>query len=103
MARRSQIDNNQINNQLRNLYDANWDNYCQQIRARVDAANPYLMTISDEYLAADRKVVIYGQETYGWGGEFYNKPQKATIENLMKLYHKFVICDEGYDQCSCAA
>lgn len=91
-----QIDDNDINIQLKELYDANWDNYQQNIKSQTDAANPYLISASDQYSGAALKVMVCGQETQGWAGEFDNSPEMTTIDNLMRLYQKFVNCDNGY-------
>lgn len=56
-------------------------------------ANPYLMTVSDRYLNAKIKIMILGQETKGWGGEFGNVGAYCpnnSILMLQQLYDLFV-------------
>lgn len=91
------ISDSAINKSLYELYGSQWGNYLSNIQGNEDAAYPYLPVASDRFSAADKKVILYGQETMSWGGEFYDHPEHGTLKNTMSLYDIFVNEGEGYN------
>lgn len=91
------ISDSAINKSLYELYDSQWDNYLSNIQGNEDAAYPYLTVASDRFAAAYKKVILYGQETMSWGGEFYDHPEHGSLKNTMSLYDIFVNEREGYN------
>lgn len=92
-----QVDDNPMNRQLRALYadmltplsDIITEYNCKNESC---ISNPYLLAASQDYYAAKRRVMIFGQETYTWGGEFGNDgafSPDTSVEELMKLYDLF--------------
>lgn len=76
-----------INQQLQVKYDAYVDDlYGQTWDEEVSA--PLLMHVFDEYLNMDKKIMIVGQETHGWGGSINGKP---SVNSLLKMYEGFAL------------
>ena len=94
---RNYLPESEINIKLVNLYASKWDSFILNIKSKKETAYPYLVTVNDRYINARTKVLIFGQETQCWGGEFYNEPEIGTINNLMGLYDLFVNQDLGYN------
>ena len=86
-------------NTLKDVYMKYWDDYLINIRRNpnVLAANPFLIVEPKDYYNKDKRVMICGQETQGWGNEFDNDPEKATIDELFRIYKEFVNDDGGYN------
>ncbi len=95
--RQHQVDDNPMNQQLRALYadmftplsDIITDYNCKN---KSLITNPYLLAASHDYYAAKRRVMIFGQETNTWGGEFGNDGvfnPDTSVEELMNLYDLF--------------
>jgi hypothetical protein len=77
-----------INKQLRNLYQKNWDNFIESGKKLKSPTptNPLLIQVDEDvFNKSDIKVMIYGQETWGWH-EF-----STPIEEGMDRYKKFFI------------
>lgn len=91
------ISDSAVNKSLYEVYGSYWGNYLNNIQGKADDAYPYLTVASDSYSAADRKVILYGQETMSWGGEFYEHPEYGTLKNTMSLYDIFVNERGGYN------
>ncbi len=99
-----QVDDNPMNRQLQALY-ANILTALSDIITEYNCknksciSNPYLLATSHDYYTAKRRVMIFGQETYTWGGEFGNggafNPD-ISVEVLMKLYDLFAY-NMGYN------
>ena len=81
-----------INNKLEELYTKNWPNLSKELieinesEATIKPTNPLLLTVKNEekYLNADIRVMIFGQETNDWGGNFVN-----DIEYIQSIYDDF--------------
>lgn len=82
-----------MNAALKNLYNSRWSDLnaalqhiTQDESREIKPANPLLLYIDneDEYMKADIRLVIYGQETNSW----YEK-ENASVEDLQNLYHGF--------------
>lgn len=54
--------------------------------AHVQPANPLLLDVPNAYFDADRKAMIFGQETNGWEDFF---PCEGGVDHLLRVYRKF--------------
>lgn len=81
-----------INQQLQNLYRQNWDVLSKEYLTQISDAtlikkptNPLLLKIDEQkYQEADMKIMIFGQETNDWGGNF-----NGNIETPLETYNDF--------------
>ena len=95
-----EVPDNIINQKLTELYQENWNGYISEIRGNLNATNPQLICVSNEYASAEIKVVVVGQETFFWGGEFDQEIREGrypTINDLQLLYNKFANEKFGYN------
>ena len=83
-----------INNQLEKLYEKHWDNFIKEgellnlknsLNEKLQLVNPLLIKVDEEYVNADIKVMIYGQETWGW------HKLGTPIKDEMNHYLRFCI------------
>ena len=85
-----------VNKSLKELYEEKWDNYIREIRNNDnkinDFTNPYLIKVPEDYCTKDIVVMVYGKAADVWGGE---NGDNASIEDLIKLYDKYVNIDMG--------
>ena len=83
-----------INSRLYNLYAPHWPSlieYGFRVNSPVPT-NPLLLCFDEaKYLCADKRILICGQETWGWG-KF-----GSSIEHCMASYRSFFIDGEYYD------
>lgn len=83
-----------INKQLEELYNKHWDNLIEngkKIQSPVPA-NPLLIKVDEKiYNQSDLKVMIFGQETWGW------HKFSTTIDDGMNGYEKFFINKKFYE------
>jgi hypothetical protein len=80
---------NKINTQLTKLYASKWKeltNEADKIKG-VKPAHPLLIKVNDNYEKADIKVMIFGQETFGWHKEFSGG---KNIDFLMNDYNYYL-------------
>ena len=88
-----------INQTLRDLYRENWDELQGKLRV-LDSnkyTNPFLISFNEEELnQADIKVMIFGQETKGWGDNKEEHGSLDTPEAVIDMYHKFFCNKEFY-------
>lgn len=84
---------------LKEVYEKYWNGYLTHIRnnPNIKAANPYLIVTPSDYYEKKKRVMICGQETQGWGNEFDNCPEKATMDTIMRIYAGFVNTRGGYN------
>lgn len=85
-----------INEQLKDLYSKQWVNLLDQLekKDKEKYTNPFLISIDEEKLAsADMKVMIFGQETKGWGDE---SGFSRTVDEGMNRYRSFCSKEEPY-------
>ena len=93
------IDSNTMNTQLKDLYGSVLSSYGKNWRDHYDMqpdeehgdfpTNPYFITVQDAYCNAVRRIMVIGQETLSWGGEFgldggFSLERK--VDELMSLY-----------------
>lgn len=69
-----------MNHRLMQLYSSKWNNYFSAIKSIIDddsieikPANPLLLYVADEkeYLNADIRLMVFGQETNSWYEKFF--------------------------------
>ena len=84
---------------LKDVYQKYWDGYIVHIRNNhsIEAANPFLIVEPSDYRDKTKKVMICGQETQGWGNEFDDCPETATMEAILRIYAGFVNEKGGYN------
>jgi len=58
-----------------------------------EPTNPLLLEVPSAYLAADYRVMIFGQETNGWEGVF---PHDGGIVHMLQTYRTFYTSDQCY-------
>lgn len=77
---------------LKDVYQKYWDGYITHIRnnPNIEPANPFLIVEPSGYQERAKKVMICGQETQGWGNEFDDRPESATLEAILNIYAGFV-------------
>ena len=82
-----------MNKLLLELYEANWNQLCVAMKPIVQSdefetkpTNPLLIHFSNEqdFISADIRVMIYGQETNSWFGEF-----NTDIKPTLNCYNSF--------------
>jgi hypothetical protein len=84
-----------INEATINLYGANWLELKGQLGAlsRDQYTNPFLLAFDEEELkSCDMRVMIFGQETKGWGEE---SGIIDSAEEVVSMYHHF-FCQKNF-------
>jgi hypothetical protein len=72
-----------IDAQLRELYRNNWDNLCQAIPTGSGMSNPLLAAVPHEYESSNKRLLVVGQETHGWG--FWDKGLPPNPDQAVEL------------------
>ncbi len=71
------------------MYESKWNGLLLAAKdLKVKAANPLLIKVSQEYVEADIKVMIVGQETDGWAGQLNAGSQ--TVDDMMGYYYEYL-------------
>jgi len=85
-----------INQKVQNLYRDNWTNLQSNLKP-LDTrkyTNPFLIAFDEDLLRkSDLKVMIFGQETKGWGDRF---GMLDTLEATVTMYEKFFCQKQFY-------
>ncbi|MBV35636.1 MAG: hypothetical protein CMP47_09305 [Rickettsiales bacterium] len=84
-----------INQKLHSLYADNWASLQEKLKPLNPRkyTNPFLITFDEELLEkSDLKVMIFGQETKGWGDRF---GILDTPEAVIAMYDKF-FCQKNF-------
>ncbi len=104
-----------INNQLYQLYKSKWTELtecCSQLNPtnkKQSAAHPLFIKVGDEYEAAKYKVMIVGQETDGWIGNFSSNKERKCLDFILNDYYSYLygnkelMCKEHYKKYSPSA
>lgn len=98
---------NEMNEKLKGLYNEFFPRYIKAAKRYYSGSQeprilslPYLLSASDNYCHAPKKVLYVGQETLGWGQELDMinpmSKNKTKVEQLMRIYDLFVNEDGGY-------
>ena len=83
---------NEVNEKLKQLYSENWEVYNKKIKdwelqhLAKGVTNPLCLAVNENYLSADIKVMIFGQETNGWCDD---DVRSGNIEGMQKAYLSF--------------
>ena len=91
-----------INNKLENLYSSKYKNLTEELlkinskfkednRNYIQATNPLLIKVDEEYVNADIKIMFFGQETNTWLGKLNDGAFLGKIEPLLDLYEDFFL------------
>ena len=75
-----------INEKLKKLYSEQWGDLTEKSKS-VESACPFLIKVDDQYEKSDIKVMIVGQETDGWAGNF--SANEKSIDDLMHKYYDY--------------
>jgi len=82
-----------MNKQLSELYESNWNQLCTAMKPIIEnedleakPTNPLLIYFANEqdFISADIRVMIYGQETNSWHGEF-----SSDVKPILNCYDSF--------------
>ena len=96
---------NQLNKELIDLYTSKYSILTKKINdynISVDnkinrATNPLMLKVNNDWVKADLKVMVFGQENNIWGGEFGNDGAFCgQINEIINIYEKFYLNDEMY-------
>jgi hypothetical protein len=82
-----------MNNKLKKLYETYWGSLLEKAKDK-KVANPLLIKIRKEYEKADIKIMICGQESYGWNGTIGDK--HTDINFLMNDYEAYFYNNQKY-------
>lgn len=91
-----------INNQLYQLYKSKWTELtecCSQLNPtnkKQSAAHPLFIKVGDEYEIAKYKVMIVGQETDGWIGDFSSNEKRKTLDFILNDYCSYLYGHKEY-------
>lgn len=91
-----------MNEQLFHLYSSNWGNLCSAIKpileddSKIKPTNPLLIYLDSEedFISADFRVMIFGQETNGWfegEGNWFNG-DNSELKPILDNYNTFFNC-----------
>lgn len=88
-----------MNNQLQNLYHSKWNELSSELQNILNdekkekkPTNPLLLKINErKYSNADIKIMIFGQETNDWEGDFNN-----DIGHLLQEYDNFFNSQDSF-------
>lgn len=78
----------EINEKLLQLYNEIWNEYDKKIKDE-RISYPYFLSVDESCFNTKCKIMVFGQSTNCWGGEF-NDNYKASPCRMMKLYGRFV-------------
>jgi hypothetical protein len=80
-----------INEKLKEVYNSNWSSLSSELNKIIEdssksikPANPLLLKVTNEFEAADIRIMIFGQETNGWEGDF-----QGDISISLDIYNDF--------------
>lgn len=95
LIRQTEIDSNEMNQALTDLYKLSWDKYGEVREQFSDysLSNILLLSVPDDYPHANLRSMILGKETMGWGGEF--EDTLPSIHELQQLYELYINEENG--------
>ena len=89
-----------INTQLYKLYEPVWKSlteHCTKLaieKCELAVAHPLFIRIDDEYENAKFRVMIVGQETDGWIGDFSSDKNRKSLDFILNDYYSYLYNDE---------
>jgi hypothetical protein len=88
-----------MKNKLKEMYNEYFVNHAKELEEERNFSRPFLMNVKEDYIKSSKKVMIVGQETFGWYGtyeQFLN--EKDSVEITQKIYDKFLEnCSNDYN------
>lgn len=89
---------------LRKLYESKWNDLCKAFKPiindreyEIKPTKPLLLFPSQDYIDADFRVMIFGQETNDWCDDFDLSPDyKSVIETDLDIYDDFYNVRDDY-------
>jgi len=79
-----------MNQYLKQLYQETWSDLEDQARETDNVTHPLLVKVNEcVYKNADVKVMIFGQETDGWYGDYPREEIPFSIDELMEGYSEY--------------
>lgn len=85
------MDDKEVKEKLSDLYKDNWRGYIDNIRKTTNCAYPFLILPRRSYCEYDKRIMICGQETQGWGNELDGmNPDEVSPQRIMNIYNGFV-------------
>lgn len=88
-----------LNNRLAELYAGCWTVLGEIFEPEVDPiavsgiSTPLFLHVFEDYAAARKRLLIVGQQTYGWVGQLkheqFMSERSAQVERLVSVYRKF--------------
>jgi len=83
-----------MNDSLIKLYLKYWDEFIQNefipCSSSTPCAYPFLIKVTQKYENSSKRIMICGQETQGWGRQYYNSPSTTSVYDVLKKYDDFV-------------
>jgi hypothetical protein len=78
-----------MDEQLEQLYRKNWSSLCSALQPYSGLSNPLLASVPYDYEAAIVRLLVVGQETHGWWGEWKPKEDVDYVKVLRGYYCLF--------------
>lgn len=85
------LDSAEENKRLLSMYEP----ACNSMDCYREHKAPYFLSVDETFNKSNFRIMIFGQDTNGWGNEFANISGKPSPEDLMKLYGRVVNEDWG--------
>lgn len=79
---------NNMNQKLNSLYESRWQALTESSGKKM--AHPLLIRISDEYEKSPCKIMVVGQETDGWIGNFSNQQERKECDFIQQDYFDYL-------------
>lgn len=73
---------------LHSLYQEHWPSIYKYMKKHSGLSGPTVMDISDAYFTSHTKLMIVGQQTYGW--------ERGNLEALLQAYRDFNFGEDWY-------
>ena len=98
------IPSNEMNQQLTELYSSVMPSLAKCIpdlnaqRSENFICFPYLLSVENDYVKSERRIMLAGKETFSWGGEFTESgiySPEISVSQLQSLYDLFVNNPQG--------
>lgn len=78
-----------MNDALIALYEKYWDGFITNVYKPYmgKCAYPFLIQVPQQYIEANKRVMICGQETQGWGKR---NPDTTSVQDIQQMYYQFM-------------
>jgi len=78
-----------LNDQLYRVYSTAWDNLVQRLPDDRQLSDPHFIKVPQEYIDANLKLLIIGQQTNGWTQEGYKPRESARPDVVDRIMHEY--------------